>query len=277
MATLNDPNVAANIAAVKAASTAPVATDPALVVTISPNTAATGNLRTDLEQVAGSAVSTAASGVQKVGVVGGTGTSLEATAGTLNVNQNLVANSAIATAAAGVQKVGVVGNTNAAIDGAIGAAPPANALQVGMKAATANPTNATAGNQVAMMADKAGRLVVTPSHVRDLVGIQTTNIAASTAETTIVTAGGANVFNDISCLVITSTDAAAATITIKDATGGTTRMVLDYPNAALAPGAPCVIPFPVPMPQAAANNNWTATVSVNAGSVKITAVFIKNL
>ncbi len=162
--------------------------------------------------------------------------------------------------------------------GATGAAVPANAEMSGARAATANPTNASNGNLVAVMADKAGRLVATTGHVRELVGVQATTISASTAETTIITAGGANVFVDLSCLIISTTDAAAATITIKDATGGTTRMVLDYPNAAAAPtGAPIVIPFPIPVPQAAANNNWTATVSVNAGAVHITAVFIKNL
>lgn len=160
--------------------------------------------------------------------------------------------------------------------GATGSAAPANAVLDGGRVATANPTNGTNGNLAALMVDKAGRAVVTPGHVRDLVAVQTTNIAASTAETTIITAGGGGVFNDISCLIISTTDAAAATITIKDATGGTTRMVIDYPNAAVAPGVPAVIPFPVPLPQAVAANNWTATVSVNAGSVKITAVYIKN-
>lgn len=191
------------------------------------------------------------------------------------VVQELIRNVQMAIAAAGTQLVGIVGNAGAAVDGAIGAAPPANALQIGAKAATANPSNATGGNAVAIMADHAGRLVVTPSHMREQVGIQTTTIAASTAETTIITAV-ASTFCDLVALIITTTDAAAAVITIKDATGGTTRMTLNYPNAAAAPGAPIVINFPVPVPQAVVNNNWTATVSVNAGEVRITAVFIKN-
>lgn len=162
--------------------------------------------------------------------------------------------------------------------GATGANVPASAEMTGARAATANPANATDGKLVAAMADKAGRLVVTPGQIRDLVGIQTTTISASTAETTIITAGAAGVFNDLSCLIISTTDSAAAgTVTIKDATGGTTRMVIDYPNAAAVPtGAPLVIPFPIPVPQAVAANNWTATVSPNAAAIKITAVFVKN-
>lgn len=110
-----------------------------------------------------------------------------------------------------------------------------------------------------------------------LIGVQQTAIAAANvAETTIITAGGAGVTNDLVALIITTANAAAATITIRDATGGTTRMVLNYPNAAAAPGAPLVIDLPVPIPQAAANNNWTAQVSANAAGVNITAVFSKN-
>lgn len=144
------------------------------------------------------------------------------------------------------------------------------------RAALTNPTDATDGNTIQLMLDKAGRVVTANGHVRDLVGVQTTAIAASTAETTIITAGGAGVFNDITQLVITTTNAAAGTLTIKDSTAGTTRMILDYPNAASAPGTPMVIPFNPPLPQSSANANWTITASVNAGHYEVTAIFIKN-
>ncbi len=63
-----------NNAAVKAASTAAVAADPAVVVAVSPN----NTLQNNLAQVAGSTVSTAATGVQKVGIVGNAGAALDA-------------------------------------------------------------------------------------------------------------------------------------------------------------------------------------------------------
>lgn len=149
-------------------------------------------------------------------------------------------------------------------------------LAIGGRAATSNPSNTANASSAPLMTDKAGRLVVTPGHVRDLTAIQTTAISASTAETTIITAGGAGVFNDLTQLIITTNNAAAGTITIKDATAGTTRMILDYPNAAVAPSAPIVLNFEPPIPQAVAANNWTATCSVNAGHYEVTAVFIKN-
>jgi hypothetical protein len=82
----------------------------------------------NITQVGSSAIGTATTGVAKVGVVGGTGTSLETTAGVLDHNIKNIGNSAVSTAASGVQKVGVVGNAGAAVDAATNAAAPANVL-----------------------------------------------------------------------------------------------------------------------------------------------------
>lgn len=48
----------------------------------------------------------------------------------VKTDMSSVAGTATATAASGVQKVGLVGNAGVAVDAAIGAAPPANAIQV---------------------------------------------------------------------------------------------------------------------------------------------------
>lgn len=66
----------ADLATVKPASTAPVATDPALVVAISPNSTLT--LSSNQAQVNGVATAVAAAGIQKVGVVGNTGAAMDA-------------------------------------------------------------------------------------------------------------------------------------------------------------------------------------------------------
>jgi hypothetical protein len=117
-------------------------------------------LKTDMSSVAGTATSTAAAGVQKVGIAGSTGTTFETTAGVLDTNLKNVANAAVSTAASGVQKVGVVGNAGAAFDAANNAAAPANVMVHGYEAATqgtTQPTAATAGNvrRVVMSTDGA--------------------------------------------------------------------------------------------------------------------------
>jgi hypothetical protein len=81
-----------------------------------------------------------------------------------------VAGSTVATAATGVQKVGVVGNAGAAIDGATAASVPANALLEGARGATTFPTAVTDGQMVAVMADKAGRTISVANAPRDLIG-----------------------------------------------------------------------------------------------------------
>lgn len=103
--------------------------------------------------------------------------------------------------------------------------------------------------------------------------VQATTISASTAETTIVPAGPAGTNNTLSRLIITTANVVAATLTLRDSTGGTIRAVFDYPNAAVAPGAPLNVPFDPPLKQAAPANNWTLTASVNAASYHVTAVY----
>lgn len=61
----------------------------------------------------------------------GAATSANQCASNCSVNQNQVAGSSIATAATGIQKVGTVGNAGAAYDQAPGSAAPANAVQIG--------------------------------------------------------------------------------------------------------------------------------------------------
>lgn len=210
--------------------------------------------------------------------VSGTVTAISGTAVNLKaevVGTGTFAVQSAATLAAETTKViGTVralGNAGAIFDAATGAAVPANALFNGARAATANPTSATGGNMVGIMADKAGRLVTTIGHTRDLVGVQTTNIT-TTAETTIVTAGGAGVFNDISSLVITNRTATACFVTLKDDTAGTTRAIYD-----LAANGGLAIDFNPPMPQAVAAKPWTLTLSAGSITVDCNVVFVKNL
>lgn len=100
---------------------------------------------------------------------------------------------------------------------------------------------------------------------------QATTISASTSEVTIITAD-AGAANQLQELVITTNNAAASVLTLRDGTAGTTRELIDYPNAAVAPGAPFVLVFNPPLNQAV-NANWTLQASVNAGAYHVMAVY----
>ena len=102
--------------------------------------------------------------------------------------------------------------------------------------------------------------------------VQTTTITASTSETTILTANATNL-QDIYGLIISNTSATATSVTIKDATAGTTRMNISVP-AGETRGFMLAVSDAVPQ-QSAVNNNWTATSSVSVSSLVITVLAIK--
>jgi hypothetical protein len=160
----------------------------------------------------------ASAGVQKVGIAGGAGTSLETTAGVLDNNLKNINNSAVSTAATGVQKVGVVGNAGGIFDTTQNAAVPANALSIGCNFTTA-PASLTTGNQGAAQCNSKGELL---TQLTD----GTTNVA--------VIAGTAALKTDMSSIAGTATSTAAAGVQLVGIEGRagtsleTTAGVLDY-------------------------------------------------
>lgn len=146
-----------------------------------------------------------------------------------------------------------------------------NPVKIGGIARQANPTAVAALDRVDAMFDDIGRQVVAIGQVRDLMVHQLATITNSTSETTILTAA-ANTFHDLTMLVITNASATAVSVTIKDATGGTNRLIVD-----LAANGGAVIPFHRPLTQSAVNGNWTATLSVNTVTVHFTTQAEKNV
>jgi hypothetical protein len=175
-----------------------------------------------------------------------------------------------------IGKVDLLGNAGAILDGATGSAVPANVIYKGARAATANPANASDGNLVGLMADKAGRLVVTHSHVRNLQGHQTTTIAASGTETTIVTAGASGVFNDLCMLVFAGSSTAATVWSLRDSTGGTPLMSVNVPPIGTV-AQPVIVKFDPPLAQTTAANNWTIQAGTGTSTgCQVFAHYIKN-
>lgn len=166
-------------------------------------------------------------------------------------------------------------NLNAQVVGnvASGSTDSGNPVKIGGLAKTANPTAVTDGQRVSALYDKLGKQVVVGA-IRDLKAVQNTTITSSVSETTIVTAGGASVFCDLYGLVITNTSATECEVTIKDATAGTTRLAFKVP-ANDTRGF--MLPVDSAVPQASANNNWTATCGASVASIKISALYVKNL
>lgn len=161
--------------------------------------------------------------------------------------------------------------TNATIEGTVDAAFGSLVLRQGVRAAQTNPTAVSDADSVGVMADDTGKLVVVCSGPRDLVTQQTTQITAATTETTILTAGAGGVYHDLTALIVTNKSAVQTSVTIKDATTGTTRMILDVGSTGNIP-----LFFNPPFKQSAATANWTATLSA-AATTNFTLQAVKNV
>jgi hypothetical protein len=157
-------------------------------------------------------------------------------------------------------------------DTASGTADANNPVKIGGVARTSNPTAVSNGNRVNGIFDKLGKQVVVGA-LRDVKGVQKTTISVTT-ETTVVTAGGAGVFNDVYAIIVTNTSATGVSVDFKDATAGTTRMTL-YAPATDTRGF--TVPVDSAMVQAVAANNWTATASAAVSSLQITVLYVSNL
>lgn len=135
------------------------------------------------------------------------------------INVQNIGGSAISTAAAGVQKVGIVGNAGAAVDAANNASAPANVLVDGFETATqtaTQPTAATAGNVRRGLARTDGVVYVAP-HGPVIWSCGLT--AITTTLTQCQAAPGAGLRLYITDVVAQSNTATAGLFTIRFGTG----------------------------------------------------------
>lgn len=99
---------------------------------------------------------------------------------------------------------------------------------------------------------------------------------AGTGATTIVSigpSGSVTRYRDLVSLTITTPNAAASVVTVSDGTKN--ALLLNYPNAALAPGTPLQLWFDPPLQQSVGNAAWTFTPSVNGSGYNVTAQYVE--
>lgn len=182
---INDPTTTANVANVKAASTASVVGDNSLVVALSPNSPVpTGTNKIGITGVAQGSTTSGQNGNLEQGAVTtsaptyvtgqtsplslDTSGNLRVTfaSGEVSVNLNQIDGNAAVTAATGVLKVGIVGNAGAAIDAAStqNVSTPANGIAI-LGEFNTTPTTITSGNSSPLQLTSAARLIVDGSQV----------------------------------------------------------------------------------------------------------------
>ncbi len=158
-------------------------------------------------------------------------------------------------------------------DVAAGSSDAGSPVKTGGVARTTNPTAVSDGQRVNAQFDKVGRQVIVSNSCRELTGDQSTTITSSTAETAIVTAGGAGIFLDLTSLTITNSNATTdTTVTLRPSTGGTAKGPFQVP----ARGG-IVLTFTTPLAQTTANNNWTLQCGTSVASILVLATFVRNV
>lgn len=152
-----------------------------------------------------------------------------------------------------------------------GAAVSGNPILNGAEARTTNPTAVTSGQVARTIADKLGRLLSggwAPRELRPTNAITLT----STTETTLLAAGGAGIFRDLTALILTNTSATGVRVDFRDATAGAVRFSVYVPptdTRGVSLGG-------VAIPQTTANNNWTAQLSAAVTDVRIYAIGVED-
>lgn len=193
-----------------------------------------------------------------------------------SVNVNQVAGSAVSTAATGVQKVGVAGNAGAAFDAANNAAPPANVIVGGFETATqtsTQPTAATAGNVRRGLARTDGALYVAPhGPVIWSCGLN----AIGTTLTQCQAAPGASLRLYITDVLAQSNTATAGLFTLRFGTGtncgtGTGNLFFNSASALIAASANTAPPndFLRTVPIAVPANNAVCVLGVATNTTNI--------
>src|SRR5579859_1005991 len=108
----------------------------------------------------------------------------------LQTNLNQIAGSTIATAATGVQKVGIVGNTGATMDSTIGAGTaPTNAIVTGSVYNASAPAP-TSGQSMALQADQAGNIRTFPGMALTTLAAWNSSTSLNATQTIFTNSGG---------------------------------------------------------------------------------------
>lgn len=149
-----------------------------------------------------------------------------------------------------------------------------NPIKIGGIYNSTNPTSVTSGQRVNAWFDKSGKQIVN-SALRALKGVQLTAISCSATETNITPSSSGGNFIDIYGLVLSNLSTTSAQqVTIKDSSGGTSRMIFEVP-ALDTRGF--MVPVDGAMVQSGTSQAWTATLGGSSGPFQITALYVTNI
>jgi len=155
------------------------------------------------------------------------------------------------------------------------AADSGGPVKVGAKAETqlSGITLVADGDRTDLYSSEDGVLYTRsiPAHPADYIDATPTTITSSTSDTSVVSAGGANVRVYITAAVIHNKHATTTTrVSLKDGSGGTVKAILPAPAT-----AGCVVYFNPPL-RGTANTAWHAACADSVDSIYVTLTGYKS-
>jgi hypothetical protein len=246
-----------NTAAVKAASTAPAATDPALVVAMSPNSV---NANGSAAAANSAPVTASTEDVARVGIITETAPASDTASSGLNGRLQRIAQNITTMIAATLKVAGVVAH-----DGV----DSGNPIKVGGRARSSEIAAVSSDDRTDFLTDLVGKLIVLPyANPENFVSGAITSAMTGTTSTSLIAAPAAGLRNYITQVTVSNAHATVGTdIILQDGSGGTTLYTI--PAAAVYGGA--VITFPTPLRQpTTATALFCANVTTGA-STKVSA------
>jgi len=143
------------------------------------------------------------------------------------------------------------------------AAVSGNPVRIAGRAMLANGTAVAEDDTVDMACDNQGRQITTLHVPRDLT-VQAAGTQSTTTEASMLAAGAAGVFHDITKIILTNSNTTtAARVQIRDATAGTIRLEM-----VIAANGGAVVDFgSVPMTQTTAANAWTIDLQASVADI----------
>lgn len=155
---------------------------------------------------------------------------------------------------------------------ASGAALTASPVTIGGRAATTAPTAVADGQVVNAMFSKTGKQVVIGA-LRTMKASQKATLSNTTAETTIVTAGAAGVFNDLYGLILANTGATTTKVDIRDVAAGTIIATIEVPTLETRG---FMLSVDSGLSQTTAASAWTAQCTAATTAMEVTALYAVN-
>lgn len=146
-----------------------------------------------------------------------------------------------------------------------------NPVKVGGLARQTNPSAYADGDRSNFSTDDVGRQLIRPLQVRDLILTSNTAITNGTEATLLTAAAGT--FADLIYIMAANNSDAAVAVNIRGVSAGNILMTMQVPANGTV-GIAC----PVPLPQDATGNAWTADLpDITGTTVTITALYSKEV